>query len=82
LGSQETIQAHTGAHPRLLAYPAGSYDRLVIDVFRSANYWGAVTTQQGVIQRSDKPFELKRVRIRNTTGVAQLANLLQAPWEE
>ncbi|MBX7236321.1 MAG: polysaccharide deacetylase family protein [Caldilineales bacterium] len=82
LGSKETIEAHTGAHPRILAYPAGSYDQLVIDVFRSANYWGAVTTQQGVIQRSDKPFELKRVRIRNTTGVEQLATLLQAPWEE
>ncbi len=82
LGSAETIEANTGAHPHILAYPAGSYDQLVIDVFRSAHYWGAVTTQQGVIQRSDKPFELKRVRMRNTTGVEELANLLQAPWEE
>ncbi len=82
LGSQETIEANTGAHPRVLSYPAGSYDQRVIDIFRSAHYWGAVTTQQGVIQRSDQPFELKRVRIRNTTGVEQLANLLQAPWEE
>lgn len=82
LGSQETIEGNTGAHPRILSYPAGSYDQLVIDVFHSANYWGAVTTQQGVIQRSDRPFELKRVRIRNTTGVEELANLLQAPWEE
>lgn len=82
LGSHETIEANTGAHPRVLSYPAGSYDQRVIDVFRSAHYWGAVTTQQGVIQRSDQPFELKRVRIRNTTGVEQLANLLQAPWEE
>lgn len=82
LGSQETITAEIGEHPRILAYPAGSYDQLVIDVFRSANYWGAVTTGQGVIQQSDRPFELKRVRIRNTTGVEQLAHLLQAPWEE
>lgn len=82
LGSKETIEAHIGVHPRILSYPAGSYDQLVIDVFRSAHYWGAVTTHQGVMQSSDKPFELKRIRIRNTTDVAQLAWLLKAPWEE
>lgn len=82
LGSKETIEAHIGSHPHILSYPAGSYDQLVIDVFRSAHYWGAVTTHQGVIQRSDRAFELKRIRIRNTTDVAQLAHLLNAAWEE
>lgn len=82
LGSKETIEAHIGSHPHILSYPAGSYDQLVIDVFRSAHYWGAVTTRQGIIQRSDRAFELKRIRIRNTTDVAQLAHLLNATWEE
>lgn len=82
LGSQETIEAQTGSHPHILAYPGGAYDQLVIDVFRSANYWGAVTTQQGDTQRSDRPFELKRIRIRNTTDVPQLEALLAYEWPE
>ncbi len=84
LGSQEAIEANIGEHPHILSYPAGSYDQLVIDVFRSAHFWGAVTTQQGVMQSSegDDPFELKRVRISNTTGVPQLEALLNYEWPE
>ncbi len=84
LGSQEAIEANIGEHPHILSYPAGSYDQLVIDVFRSAHFWGAVTTQQGVMQSSegDDPFELKRVRISNTTGVPQLEALLNYDWPE
>lgn len=82
LGSQETIEAHTGAHPHILAYPGGTYDKLVIDVFRSANYWGAVTTEQGDTHRSDRPFELKRIRVRNTTDVQGLEDLLAYQWPE
>ncbi len=82
LGSQETIEAHTGSHPHILAYPGGTYDQLVMDVFRSANYWGAVTTVQGDTHRSDRSFELKRIRIRNTTDVPQLEALLAYEWPE
>ncbi|RME80693.1 MAG: polysaccharide deacetylase family protein [Caldilineae bacterium] len=80
LGSKETIEANLGYHPRILAYPAGSYDQLVIDVFKSANFWGAVTTQLGDIQSSEHPFELKRLRISNETGVLQLEALLNYVW--
>lgn len=84
LGSQEAIEANIGDHPHILSYPAGSYDQLVIDVFRSAHFWGAVTTKQGVMQSSegDDPFGLKRVRISNTTGVPQLDALLNYEWPE
>ena len=84
LGSKEAIEANIGYHPHILSYPAGSYDQLVIDVFRSAHFWGAVTTQQGVEHSSegDDPFELKRVRISNTTGVPQLEALLDYDWPE
>ncbi len=80
LGSKETIEANTGSHPHILAYPGGTYDKLTIDVFRSAHYWGAVTTQQGDLQRSDRLFELKRIRIRNTTDVPKLKALLAYQW--
>ena len=84
LGSKEAIEANIGTHPHILSYPAGSYDQLVIDVFRSAHFWGAVTTQQGAEHSSegDDPFKLKRVRISNTTGVPQLEALLNYEWPE
>ncbi len=80
LGSSQTIAANLGKKPRVLAYPFGSYDQQVIDVFHSAGFWGAVTTQPGVEQRTDQVFELKRLRISSKTGVAELAALLQY-WE-
>ncbi len=82
LGSQENIEANVGYHPHILSYPAGSYDAFVIDVFRSAHFWGAVTTKQGVDQDSDHIFELKRVRISQGTGVPQLHALLNYDWPE
>ena len=82
LGSKEAIEANIGDHPHILSYPAGTYDQLVIDVFRSAHFWGAVTTQQGVVHTSkgDDPFKFKRVRISNATGVPQLEALLNYDW--
>ncbi|HEY79862.1 MAG TPA: polysaccharide deacetylase family protein, partial [Caldilineae bacterium] len=76
LGSSQTLEANLGKKPRVLAYPFGSYDAQVIDVFRSAGFWGAVTTEPGVAHRSDAVFELARLRIFDDTGVAGLAALL------
>ena len=81
LGSSQTIEANLGQKPRVLAYPSGSYDRSVIDIFHSAGFWGAVTTQPGVEQDNQHLFELKRLRISNQTGVAELAQLLRY-WQE
>lgn len=80
LGSKEAIEANIGYHPHILSYPAGSYDQLVIDVFKSAHFWGAVTTKQGVEHSSDQLFELTRVRISHDTGVPQLKALLEYDW--
>ncbi len=66
LGSKEAIEARTHEPVRLLSYPSGQYDQLVIDVLRSAGYWGAVTVESGSLQSSERPFELKRIRVRGT----------------
>ena len=82
LGSSQTIEANLGKKPRVLAYPFGSYDQQVIDVFHSAGFWGAVTTQPaGVEQDNQHLFELKRLRISRETNVPELAAIL-AYWEE
>src|SRR5690606_502685 len=66
LGSLETIQYELGVRPRFVSYPAGDYDALTIEVFRSANYWAGLTTVQGATHSSDDLFQLRRVRVRGT----------------
>jgi peptidoglycan/xylan/chitin deacetylase (PgdA/CDA1 family) len=64
LGSKEAIEARTKERVRFFSYPSGQYDQQVIDVLRSAGYWGAVTVEAGSLQSSVQPFELKRIRVR------------------
>ena len=63
LGPRQAIEARIGEPVRFFAYPSGKYDQQVIDVIHSAHYWGAVTAHQGIIHRSDRLFELKRIRV-------------------
>jgi peptidoglycan/xylan/chitin deacetylase (PgdA/CDA1 family) len=80
LGSLETLQFELGARPRFISYPAGDYDQSTIDIFRSANYWAGLTTEQGTQQSSEHPFEWERIRVRNTTTPDDLIRYMQADW--
>jgi peptidoglycan/xylan/chitin deacetylase (PgdA/CDA1 family) len=80
LGSLETLQFELGIRPRFISYPAGDYDQRTIDVFKSANYWGGLTTEQGTEQSSDHPFELERIRVRDTTTPDDLIRYMEADW--
>ena len=80
LGGLEAIQEHTGSHPRLISYPAGSYDNQVIAVYKSAHYWGGLSTEQGATHTLDQIFALKRVRVRGAHTADDLAALLLLDW--
>lgn len=80
LGSQESINAHTGGPGRMLAYPAGEYDAAALQVVTETDYWLAVTTQPGMDQVSSSRLELPRVRVSYNTGVSGLAYLLAGSW--
>jgi peptidoglycan/xylan/chitin deacetylase (PgdA/CDA1 family) len=80
LGSMETIQFELGVRPFFVSYPAGEYDDLTIDVFRSAGYWAGVTTVQGATHHSDDLFRMPRVRVRNSTSTDELLRLLALDW--
>jgi peptidoglycan/xylan/chitin deacetylase (PgdA/CDA1 family) len=80
LGSLETLQYELGVRPRFVSYPAGDYDQRTIDIFHSAHYWGGVTTQQGNEQASARPFELQRIRMRNTTTPDAMVRQMEANW--
>ena len=80
LGSLETIEYELGVRPRFVSYPAGEYDPLTIDIFKSAHYWAGATTVQGATHSSDDLFRLTRVRVRNTTTPDELVQLLALDW--
>jgi peptidoglycan/xylan/chitin deacetylase (PgdA/CDA1 family) len=73
LGSQETIAAHIGYTPRYFAYPGGRYDEQSKTILAELGYWGAVTTAGGDWHSFDERFEWSRVRMRNTTDLANFA---------
>lgn len=58
-------------------YPAGQYDQQAADAVKAAGYRGATTVDSGLAKRSE-PFELKRLRILQGDGAAELATLLGA----
>jgi peptidoglycan/xylan/chitin deacetylase (PgdA/CDA1 family) len=80
LGSKEAIEERLGYHPRWVAYPSGEYDAQTIAVFRSAGYWGGLTTAQGTEHSLDKIFELSRIRVRGSDTAAGLGQLLALEW--
>ena len=80
LGPKEAIEARTGERCRFFAYPSGRYDQFVIDVLRSANYWGGVLTEQGDMHTTDGLFTLRRVRIQGADDLDTFIRKLNLDW--
>jgi peptidoglycan/xylan/chitin deacetylase (PgdA/CDA1 family) len=80
LAPKGAIEARTGETCRFFAYPAGRYDQLVIDVLRSADFWGGVLTEQGATHSSDDLFVLKRVRIHGGDDLDTFVRVLHLDW--
>ena len=76
LGIQEAIGHHVGRPSRFFCYPSGRYDDNVIDVLKSAGYWGAVTTEWGRTHTREGLFLMPRIRVRGTgTLESYVANI-------
>ncbi len=80
LGSKEAIEERTGKTTRFFNYPAGQYDQRVIDVLRSAHFWGAVLIDQGATHSSDRLFELRRVRVPGNGTLERFVAKLNLDW--
>lgn len=80
LAPKEAIEARTGERCRFFAYPSGRYDQSVIDVLRSAHYWGAVLTEQGATQTTDDLFALRRIRIQGSDDLDMFILKLNLDW--
>jgi peptidoglycan/xylan/chitin deacetylase (PgdA/CDA1 family) len=80
LAPKEAIEERTGETCRFFAYPSGRYDQFVIDVLRSAHFWGGVLTDQGATHTPDDLFELRRVRVRGEGDLAEFSRRLNLDW--
>ncbi|MEZ4516515.1 MAG: polysaccharide deacetylase family protein [Chloroflexota bacterium] len=75
MGSQETLAAHIGYTPRYFCYPGGDYNEDTIAMLQELDFWGATTTASGSWHGFDDRFEWSRIRMRNSTSLAEFAAL-------
>ncbi|MGZ8666252.1 MAG: polysaccharide deacetylase family protein [Solirubrobacterales bacterium] len=76
-GSRATLRREYGVPVNSFCYPSGRYDPTVIAAVRAAGYAGATTQLRGFADR-ERPYELKRLEILGSGGVAGLASALSA----
>lgn len=74
--SRAVLRARFGVPVDFFCYPAGRYDARVIRAVRRAGYLGATTTIDG-LARPDEPYELRRIRVSGSDGVAGVARKLE-----
>jgi peptidoglycan/xylan/chitin deacetylase (PgdA/CDA1 family) len=80
LAPKEAIEARTGETCRFYAYPSGRYDQFVIDVLRSAYFWGGVLTEQGATHTTNGLFTLQRVRVHGGDSLDAFVRSLNLDW--
>ena len=80
MAPKEAIEARTGVKCRFFAYPTGRYDQFIVDVLRSAYFWGAVVTEQGATHTVDDLFTLCRVRIHGGDNLDTFVLTLSLDW--
>ena len=75
-GSRRELRRLFGVPVDFFCYPAGRYDARVIAAVRRAGFLGATTTLEG-LAGPGKPYELRRVRVSRSDGVAGFAAELE-----
>jgi peptidoglycan/xylan/chitin deacetylase (PgdA/CDA1 family) len=77
-GSREAIRRRFGVPVNFFCYPAGRFDPAAKAAVASAGYLGATTTEPGLASPAGSPFELRRVRVNGSDGVAGMERSLAA----
>ena len=73
-GSKAMIEARIGTPVKSFSYPASQYDARTMDITRAAGYRAAVTADaQGTLHSANAIYELKRIRVRGSYSVNDLA---------
>ena len=71
-GSRAELRRQFRVPVDFFCYPAGRYDARVIAAVRRAGYLGATTTLDG-LATPGRPYELRRVRVSRSDGLAGFA---------
>jgi peptidoglycan/xylan/chitin deacetylase (PgdA/CDA1 family) len=74
-GSRAIIQKRFGVPVNFFCYPAGRFNARAVSEVQRAGYLGATTTMPGLASRADL-YKLRRIRIDQSDGVADLARKL------
>ena len=82
ISPKEAIEKHTGQEVLFFCYPSGSYDRQVIDVLRSAGFWGGITTRHGVWHCEEELFQLRRIRVHGSDLLSEWVSTLNEALEQ
>ncbi len=80
MGSKELIERHTDKPVHFIAYPAGRYNRQVIEIAQQTGYLGGLTTHPGFWRPGNDLFELKRIRVSRSETLAQFSYQLTAGY--
>jgi peptidoglycan/xylan/chitin deacetylase (PgdA/CDA1 family) len=75
--SRRRLELHLHGPVQWFAYPGGAFDARTEALVRRAGYVLAATTKLGAQQDAQRPFELHRFEILDSTGVGGLAALLR-----
>ena len=63
LVSKQEIERRTGTRCRMLAYPWGAYDELVVQKAKEVGYEFAFTVRDRLVSARDDPLELSRINV-------------------
>ena len=77
-GSREQIRRRFGVPANFFCYPAGRYNAAVLAAVRAAGFLGATTTEPGLAAPDQSAFQLRRIRVNGSDGVAGLQESLAA----
>jgi peptidoglycan/xylan/chitin deacetylase (PgdA/CDA1 family) len=79
LEPKRVLEERLGITVTAMAYPAGRFNRAVVQATRAAGYTVAVTVNHGTRHASASPFELPRVRARGSDSMEQLVARMTPP---
>ena len=71
--AREELRRTYGVPVNFFCYPGGRHDARVVAAVRAAGYLGATTTMNGVASPDQPPYELRRIRVNGSDGVAGIA---------
>lgn len=75
--SKSEIEKNIGRIVTFLSYPAGQYDKEIIELTQKASYTGAVGTDKGVENSIDGIYHLKRERVGGYSSLNDFIGLLE-----